>query len=701
MYKLIVLLGLFVFLFSSCCDKYPECRKQEEQVVEKSMVDSLSRLTITESRLTPETLWKFGRVGGSVLSPDGKIVAFSVTRYDYTTNKSYTDVFKLDVTNKETKQLTDFIGPEFNIKWKPNGEKIGFIATESGDAQIWEINPDGTEPVQVSFIEGGINSFEYSPDGSRVLYTKDVKLDKTPNEIYEDLPLANVHMAEDLMYRHWNSWHDYKYSHIFVAKIKDGKVIDGTDIMEGEKWDAPLSPYFDPAEMTWSPDGKLIAYTCKKLTGMEYALSTNSDIYLYNVDAKKTENISEGLEGYDKYPRFSPDGKKIAWECMITPGYESDKVRLYVYDFESKTKEDLTVSIDQNVSHLVWDESGEFIYFISGVNATYQICKINTGTREWMQITKGPHNYTSFEKLGNLIIAEKMSMSMATEIFKVEEMTGKDEQLSYINKNIYDKVEMGKVEERWIRTYDGKQMLVWVIYPPQFDETKKYPALLYCQGGPQSAVSQFFSYRWNFQMMAANDYIIVAPNRRGLPSFGEAWNAQISGDYGGKNMRDYLTAIDELSKEDFIDEERLGAVGASYGGFSVYWLAGHHKKRFKAFISHCGMFNLESQYAATEEMFFVNHDLGGPYWKKPQPRSYRFSPHLYVDKWDTPILIISGEYDFRIPYTESLQAFNAAKLNGVDAKLLIFPEESHFVLKPQNSILWQREFFGWLDKYLK
>jgi dipeptidyl aminopeptidase/acylaminoacyl peptidase len=350
---------------------------------------------------------------------------------------------------------------------------------------------------------------------------------------------------------------------------------------------------------------------------------------------------------------------------------------------------------------MIWDKDNTTIYFISGYHATFQIYKINTGSGEISQITKGNHDYTSFSLAEGVLAGEKMSLSMASEIYSINPANGEETQVTFTNKNIYDALKMGKVEERWIKTTDNKQMLVWVIYPPDFDPDKKYPALLYCQGGPQSALSQFFSFRWNLQLMAANEYIIVAPNRRGLPTFGEEWNKQISGDYGGQNIKDYLSAIDDVSKEPFINKDKLGAVGASYGGYSVFYLAGLHEGRFKAFISHCGIYNLESMYGATEETFFVNYDNGGPYWAKPKPKGYTFSPHLFVDKWDTPIMIITGEMDLRVPYTQSLEAFNAAQLRGIPSKLLVFPEETHFVVKPQNSIVWQREFFGWLNKWLK
>ncbi|MFH2141803.1 MAG: S9 family peptidase [Bacteroidota bacterium] len=705
MYRLIKysFLILAVLLMYSCKESSEKSTDNQDTTVQKSKLDSLSKVEITDTRVTPELLWKFGRVFDAQISPDGKTAVYCVQRYNASTNKGYIDLFSLSVDGGTPVQLTDFAGPELNPRWSQDGKNIYFICAEGDTMQIWQMKPDGSDKIQISETGGDVNSFEISPAGTQFLYTMDVKLDKTPQEIHSDLPLSNVRIIDDLMYRHWNTWHDYKYSHIFVSDFTNEKVLPGKDIMEGERWDAPLSPYFDNTEMTWSPDGKFIAYTCKKLTGKEYALSTNSDIYLYNIENSETKNLTDGMHGYDKYPVFSPDGSRLAWQSMETPGYEADKDRLFVMDIATGKKEYITENFDQNVANICWNNDGNTIFFISGIKATEQIFKVDLQTKEFTQITKGVHNYNAFKKAGDIIIGEKMTMLAATEIYKVD-LLGNETQLTFTNKNIYDKIKSATVEERWIKTTDNKNMLVWVIYPPDFDANKKYPALLYCQGGPQSSISQFFSYRWNFQIMAANDYIVIAPNRRGLPSFGQEWNAQISGDYGGQNMKDYLSAVDEIKKEPFIDKNRIGAIGASYGGFSVFWLAGHHEKRFKAFISHCGMFNLESQYSGTEEMFFVNHDLGGAYWDKTNiiaQNSYANSPHHFVQKWDTPIMIISGEYDLRIPYTESIQAFNAARLVGVDAKLLIFPEETHFVLKPQNSILWQREFFGFLDKYLK
>lgn len=695
--KNLFLILSFIWLISSCTNKDVRINEPESDFSGK-----LTQEEIAGGKMTAEILWKFGRVGDVQVSPDNSTIVFSITRYDSKTNKSTTNLYLLPVEGGEAVELCAM--KSFHPRWSVDGSKVGFLSAKSGSVQLWEIDPGTDSPVQVSDIEGGINEFEYAPTGDRIYFTKDVKMRQTPQEVYPDLPLTDVRIIDELMYCHWNHWEDYAYSHIFVADYKNGKIGEAKDILEEEPYDTPLSPYFDGSEINWSPDGRYIAYICKKMNPTEYASSTNSDIYLYNIEDETTRNITEGMLGYDKYPVFSPDGKAIAFQSMETPGYEADKDRLLVYHMDTGEKHYLTSDFDQNVSSLNWKEDGSGLYFISGIQATFQFYEIDIKSKEINQITSGDHNYTQLIPAGDYLVGTKMTMSMATEIFRVDKISGEETQLSFVNKEIYENIKMAEIEKRWIKTTDNKDMLVWVIYPPGFDANKKYPALLYCQGGPQSAVSQFFSYRWNFQMMAAHDYIIVAPNRRGLPTFGQEWNAQISGDYGGQNMKDYLSAIDELKKEPFINADRLGAVGASYGGFSVFWLAGNHDKRFKAFISHCGIFNFESMYTATEEIFFVDHDYGGPYWdlkNEIAQKSYATSPHKFIGNWDTPILMITSANDLRIPYTETLQAFNAARLRGVPAKLLFFPEETHFILKPQNSILWQREFFSWLDKYLK
>jgi dipeptidyl aminopeptidase/acylaminoacyl peptidase len=677
-------------LFASCTQE-PE----ETSGIEGDFSGTLTPDEIEGGVLTAEILWKFGRVGSMALSPDGREVLYTVTRYDAGTNNSICDIYKISTAGGDTVRLTDGAGKYNNPKWYPDGTKMGFLA----GGQLWEMDPDGRGKRQVSDFGSDINSFDWSPDGSHILLTMDVKLDKTPQEIYPDLPETNVRIIDDLMYRHWNAWHDYSYSHIFVSGYDETGPGGPLDIMEGERWDAPLAPYFDEAEITWSPDGKQIAYTCKKMNGREYALSTNSDIYLYDLASGETKNLTEGMPGYDKYPSFSEDGSRLAFQSMATPGYEADQIRLFVIDLASGQKDCWTEGFDQDVDQVIW--KGDKLYFISGIHATFQIYEMDASSREIRRITDGPHTYMSFDMNGDVMVATKQDIDYAAEIYRVDPASGRATQLTQTNKNIYDHIRVPGYEARWVKTTDKKDMLVWVVYPPNFDPNKQYPALLFCGGGPQNAISPIFHFRWNFQLMAAHDYIIVAPNRRGLPTFGHEWNLQISTDYGGQNMKDYLSAIDALSAEPFVDEDRLGAVGASYGGYSTFYLEGIHEGRFKAFISHCGIFNLESMYTSTEETFFVNFDNGGPYWAKPTPRNYRFSPHRYIDQWDTPILIITGEHDMRVPYTQSLEAFNAARLRNIPARLLVFQEESHFILKPQNAILWQREFFGWLDKWLK
>lgn len=540
---------------------------------------------------------------------------------------------------------------------------------------------------------------------SKLLFTADVKLDSTVNDIYPDLPLANARIETDLMYRHWDHWSDFTYSHAFMIGYNDGATQgEAIDIMKGEKFDTPLKPMGGIEQISWSPNSKSIVYTSKKLNGKAAAFSTNSDLYLYNLENGITTNLTDGIKGYDMNPTFSPDGALLAWESMARDGYEADKIRLMVQNIATGERKEYTTTFDQNVTNLNWDESGKSIWFISDYHATENIYQLDIASGTITKKTEGVHDYTSLIPANDKLIATRMSMSMPTEIYAVDKNTGKDINLSHVNQGILSQLKMGKVEERWITTTDNKQMLTWVIYPPDFDPTKKYPTLLYCEGGPQTTVSQFWSYRWNFQQMVANGYIVVAPNRRGLPGFGQEWNEQISGDYGGQNMLDYLSAIDAMAKEPFVDANNLGAIGASYGGYSVYWLAGHHKKRFKAFISHCGIFNFEQMYVTTEEMFFVNWDYKGAYWDTENAaaqRSYGFSPHLFVKNWDTPILVIHGEKDFRIPYTQGMGAFNAAVMRGVPARFLFFPEECHWVLSPQNGILWQREFKGWLDRWLK
>lgn len=665
--------------------------------------NSLTEAEKSAGILTPEVMWKMGRVGGSTVSPDGKTVLYTVSYYSMKDDKSSTHIWSVPTEGGEAVQITDGAGKEASIQWSADGSRIYFLSTRSGDAQLWSAKPDGSDMRQLSAIEGGIEGFGVSPKEDKLYYIKRVQVEKRrSSEIFPDLPDSKAMIYDDLMARHWDYWDDGSYLHLFVADLQNGKVAEGVDIMEGEPWDAPMAPYFDAAEIAWNNAGTQLAYTCKKMKGKQYALSTNSDIYLYDLASGKTINITEGMMGYDKYPRFSPDDSMVAFTSMERDGNESDKDRLFVTKLGTGEKLYLTKDFDYNAGNVVWDGNDK-LYFLTPIRATYQLCRVGLDGSPVELVTRGAHDLNAFTMGGGKLVAERTTLSSPTELFAVNLSDGTLTQLTNTNAEIYDNIKMGEVRERMVKTTDNKEMLTWVILPPDFDSTKSYPVLLYCQGGPQSVVSQRWSYRWNYQLMAAQGYIVVAPNRRGLPSFGQEWLDQISGDYSGQNIRDYLSAIDDVAREPWADENRMGCVGASYGGYSVYFLAGNHNKRFKAFIAHCGMFNFESMYCGTEELWFPNNDLGGPYWSDSPvaKRSYANSPHKFVKNWDTPILIFSGLNDFRIPYTENLQAYTAAQLMGVPARLVAFENEAHQVFKPQNSLVWQREFFGWLDKYVK
>lgn len=698
MKKIIYLLFVAaIFLTFSCKPEGSKEKTEEAPLIGKQMPELKGDL------MTPEVLWSFGRLSEPELSPDKKTILYGITYYDIAQNKGNRELYTLETAGGTPKQITSTKFSEYQAMWTPDGTKITFMSAETGSMQVWEMNPDGSSRKQITNIENGINGYRFSPDMKRLLYTADVYPEKQFKHLYEGLPKTTGKIFTDHMYRHWDTWVQ-AHSHVFVTDVANGMITAGVDIMKDEPWESPLAPFGGMEQINWSPDSKVIAYTCRKKKGLEYSKSTNSDIFLYEIESKKTSNLTEGMMGYDVAPAFSPDGKKIAWLSMERDGYESDKNRLFVYDYETGVKTDYTKGFDQNAEGPAWSDDGKSIWFISDYHATDEIYKLDLGDAKISKITTGVHNYTGVMPAGDKLIATMVSMSKPAEIYAVDPVNGQETNLSNVNTELLGKLTMGKIEERWITTTDNKQMHTWVIYPPHFDPAKKYPTLLYCEGGPQSTVSQFWSYRWNFQMMAANGYIIVAPNRRGLPGFGQEWNEQISGDYGGQNMKDYLSAIDALVKEPYVDKDKLGSVGASYGGFSVYWLAGNHNNRFKAFIAHDGMFNLEAQYLETEEMWFVNWDLGGPFWDKNNKvaqRSYANSPHRFVQNWNTPILVIHSELDYRIVATQGMQAFNAALMRGIPAEFLYFPDENHWVLIPQNGILWQRTFYNWLDRWLK
>ncbi len=671
--------------------------KKNDVIIEKTIP------TITDKRMTPEVLWSFGRINNFNISPNGKKIVYTVSYYSKEQNSSNTEIFVMNVDGSDKKQITYSKEQEISPKWMNDNEHIAYLSNKSGSMQIWKMNDKGKKQEQLSDIKGGVNDFMFSPNEDKILFVSNVKYGERTVDKYPDLPKAKGVIVNDLMYKHWDEWVE-TVPHPFIADFNSSEITNITDVLDGEPYESPMKPFGGIEQLAWSPDGKTIAYTCRKKIGKEYSLSTNSNIYLYHIKSKTTKKITEGMNGYDQNPTFSPDGKWIAWESMEHEGYESDKSRLMIMNLETKEKKDLTIGFDQSANSLAWAENSQQIYFISTWHGTTHVYKTGIEKVKIEQVTDGDFEYTTVTPQKDKLFTVKHSFSKPNEIYVFDEKTKKETELSFENKDILDKLTMGKVVARWTKTTDHKKLHSWVVYPPNFDSNKKYPVLLFCGGGPQSSISQFWSYRWNFQLMAANDYIIIAPNRRGVPGFGYEWLTQISGDYGGQNMKDYLSAIDDFSKEKYVDNKRLGCVGASYGGFSVYWLAGHHNKRFKAFIAHDGMFNLPQQYLETEEMWFVNWDLGGPYWEKNNPivkRSYAASPHLFIDKWDTPILVIHGEKDYRILASQGMAAFNAAVLRGVPAEMLIFPDENHWVLKPQNGILWQRTYFEWLDKWLK
>ena len=694
-----------LMLASSCTEV-----KQEGQGYEP--IIGKQEITIKDGRLTPEALWAMGRIGSLSISPDGKKIAYTVAYYSVSENKSHHVIYVMNTDGKNNTLLTQTAWNESEPQWIKGGTKIAFLCNESGGSQIWEMNPDGTERRIISDFKGDIEGFSFSPDGKKILFISQIKYGQRTVDLYPDLPKASGIIVNDLMYKHWDEWVE-SIPHPFIADFNGNMMGAATDIMEGEPFEAPMKPFGGIEQLAWSNDSKQIAYTSRKKQGLAYAVSTDSDIYLYNIEKGTTLNLcklngqdsngTDEMRGYDTNPKFSPDGKYIAWQSMERDGYESDRNRLCVYNLNNGQKTFVTESFESGVDDYCWNNDSQSLYFIGVWHGTSMVYSTNLNG-DIKKLTDGMYDYGSVAMAGDKIITKRHSISAADEIYTLTPADGQVAQLSHENDHIFKQLKLGKVEERWTKTTDGKQMLSWVIYPTNFDANKKYPTLLFCEGGPQSPVSQFWSYRWNFQLMAANGYIVVAPNRRGVPSFGQEWLDQISGDYSGQNIRDYLSAIDDVAKEPWVDKDRLGCVGASYGGYSVYFLAGHHDGRFKAFISHCGIFDFEAMYGSTEELFFLNNDYGGPYWDKQNAtamRTYANSPHKFVDKWDTPIMIITGELDFRIPYTQSLEAFTAARLHGIDARLVEFEDEDHQVMKPQNSVVWNREFFGWLDKYLK
>ena len=657
-----------------------------------------------------DALESLGRVSEPRVSPDGKRVLFGVSYESVPQNKSNRDLYVMNIDGTGVTRITKTAQSENSAVWIDNGTRIAFVYAEKGSSpQLWVMNADGTERHAATNIEGGIEGFLFSPDQSKVVLISTVKYNRTAADIYPDLPKATGRVIDDLMYKHWDTWVT-EIPHPFIGSFDGQTVTDLKDIMEGEPYEAPMRPFGGVESFAWSPDSKILVYTSRKKTGMEYALSTNSDLYAYNLTTGTTTNLTEGMMGYDTNPAFSPDGRYMAWLSMERDGYEADKNRLFIRDNATGQKTDLTSDWDYTIEEFVWNPNGKNIWFIAYHQGVAPIFNMEVATHKVTTVAEGLYDYTTLAPVDNkTIVTMRHSMLRPNEIYRIGPKTKKgvkeDVALTDINGDIFSQLTMPTIEAKKVPTTDGKEMLTWVIYPPKFDASHKYPAILYCQGGPQSAVSQFWSYRWNFALMASNGYIMIAPNRRGVPGFGTEWEEQISKDYPGQNMRDYLSAVDYMkANEPAIDPARIGATGASYGGFSVYWLAGNHDKRFAALLAHAGIFNTEAQYLETEEMWFANWDMGGAFWDKDNAiaqRTFATSPHRFVDRWDTPIMISHGEKDYRILASQGMAAFNAAKMRGIPAEMVIFPDENHWILKPQNAVMWQRLFFRWFDRWLK
>lgn len=651
-----------------------------------------------------DALESLGRVSNPQVSPDGKKVLYGVSYESVELNKSNNELYSMNIDGSDIKRLTKSAQSESEAVWIDNGRKIAFVALHDGKPQMWVMNADGTNRHVVSRLENGVSGFKVSPDGKKVVVISTVKYSRTAQDVYPDLTKATGRLIDDLMYKHWDEWVT-EIPHPFVADFDNYRLTNVKDIMDGERYESPMKPFGGVESFAWSPDSKELVYVSRKKEGMAYAISTNSDLYCYNLESGKTRNLTEGMMGYDTNPAFSPDGSKIAWLSMEHDGYESDKNRIFVMDLKSGVKTDLTENWDYTADQFAWYPDGKKIYFIAAYQGVTPVFSIDVASKEVKFVT-GKQDICDYAALapvdGETLVTMRHSFLYPNEIFAVKDNQATP--LTSVNKEILEQIEAPKVDKVMVPTTDGKEMTTWVLYPPKFDPAKKYPTILYCQGGPQQAVSQFWSYRWNLMLMASEGYIVIAPNRRGLPGFGTEWNAQISGDYPGQNFRDYLSAVDYMKQYPYVDSEHIGAVGASYGGFSVYMLAGIHEGRFAAFVAHAGIFNTEAQYLETEEMWFANWDLGGPFWDKDNAvaqRTFANSPHRFVDRWDTPILVTHGEYDFRILSSQGEMAFNAARLRGVPAEMLIFPDENHWILKPQNAIMWQRVFFRWLDRWLK
>ena len=684
------------------------CSKQKndnEVIVEKPQVQ------VQDGRFTPEVMWSLGVMSEYAISPDGSKVVYTLRYTDMEQNKNNAELYLMPIEGGDGERLTTTAQSEFNPAWLDDNT-IMFCR----GAQILSMDLGSKNESVVAEHERGFEGFKIAPDHKSLVYisTIPVKRPEHLEKLYAGLDKTTGRINEDLMYRHWDNWVD-EIPQIFYVPFENGKAqMDKVVNIIDSTFECPMRPWGGTEQYNYSPDSKTIVYTCRKKTGYDYAHSTNSDIFLYNIEDGKTINISEGIMGYDQNPVFSHNGKMVAWESMERDGYESDKLRLMVMDLETGVRTDLTADFDYSVGSLCWAADDKELFAVVSYRGMSEIFGFNCDTKEVRQLSHGYHDVNGIQMNGDKIVATQVSIQYPATLYAYKTSDNKAEgtKLSTFNDDVLSQVRMGKVEECYVKTVDGKDMLTWLIYPYDYDSTKTYPALLFCEGGPQSPVSQFWSTRWNFEVMSGAGYFVIAPNRRGVPGFGMEWLEEISGDYGGLCMQDYMAATDWAASLPMIDRERIGACGASFGGYSIYWLAGHNHdvkgynegRRFKAFLAHNGMFNFEQQYLETEEMWFDNWDLGGPYWDWNNPqikKSYANSPHLFVDKWNTPICVIHSEFDFRIVASEGMAAYNAAQMRHIPSRYLYFPDETHWVLKPQNSLLWHRNFIDWFDKYLK
>lgn len=643
--------------------------------------------------MTPEILWTLKKVGVQAVSPDQSSLIYKVGQVDLKTEKTKNENYFLNVLNHQSSKID--LGKKALIQWDKNG-----IYAQEGE--VIYLSKDNGKTWTEFYTIGEADNIVISPDGKKIAFSKQVLVEKLMGkDKYSDTPKTTAQVYTDLNHRHWDYYNEGKYNHVFVVNASD-KVDAAKDLLDGKTWDSPQRPFGGAEDFIWSPDSSQLLYVTKPKSGKEYATSTNTDIFAYDLASGSTKNLTESNKGYDVNPKFSPDGKSLIWQSMERDGYEADKNDIKIMDWKSGKTENLTKNWDESVSGSVfWGGDSKTIYFTAAFRGTKQLFSLDPKNVKVQQITKGDFDVNDiFADQKNTLLVGRTDINHATDLFSVNIKNGEMKQVTDVNKDTYAKLAQGKSELKMVKTSDGKEMGVWFHYPPNFDPNKKYPTLVYCQGGPQSALTQFFSVRWNFALMAANGYIVVAPNRRGMPGWGTKWNEAISKDWGGQPMRDYLAATDYAKTLPYVDGDRVAAVGASYGGYSVFMLAGIHDNRFKTFIAHDGLFDMKSWYLTTEELWFANWDIGSP-WEKPLPKAYTdFNPSNFVEKWNKPIMVVQGGIDFRVPYEQGQEAFQAAKLRGLKTKLVYFPNENHWVLHPQNGLVWQREFFDWLKETL-